>query len=101
MTTYFITRHPGAIAWAAQQGFHVDRQIAHLDIDLIQPGDTVIGSLPVNMAAEVCGRGASYIHLSLRIPESWRGRELTAEQMTAFGAKLERYQLQKTDDIKK
>jgi CRISPR-associated protein Csx16 len=101
MTTYFITRHPGAIAWAAQQGIHVDRQIAHLDIDLIQPGDTVIGSLPVNLAAEVCGRGAAYFHLSLQIPESWRGRELTAEQMTAFGAKLERYQLQKTDDIKK
>jgi CRISPR-associated protein Csx16 len=98
MTTYFITRHPGAIAWAEQHGVHVDRQIAHLDIDLIRPGDTVIGSLPVNMAADVCERGAAYIHLSLRIPEPWRGRELTAEQMTAFGAKLECYQLQKTDD---
>jgi CRISPR-associated protein Csx16 len=33
MTTYFITRHPGAIAWAQQQGITVDRQLGHLDIN--------------------------------------------------------------------
>jgi CRISPR-associated protein Csx16 len=97
MTIYFITRHPGAIDWARQQGIVIDRQIAHLDIDMIDSGDTVVGSLPVNLAAEVCEKGAAYIHLSLRIPEHWRGRELTPEQMTAFGAKLERYRLQKSD----
>jgi CRISPR-associated protein Csx16 len=97
MTTYFITRHPGAIDWARQQGIAIDRQLAHLDIDTIQSGDTVVGSLPVNLVAEVCEKGASYIHLSLRVPEEWRGRELTAEQMTIFGAKLERYRLQKSD----
>ena len=95
MTTYFITRHTGAIAWAHQQGIHIDRQIAHLDMDQIESGDTVIGSLPVNMAAEVCAKGAAYIHLSLRVPEHWRGKELTAEQMMACGAELERYHLQK------
>ncbi|EIC30028.1 MULTISPECIES: CRISPR-associated protein Csx16 [Methylomicrobium] len=98
MTTYFITRHSGAIDWARQQGIVVDHQLAHLDIDMIDSGDTVIGSLPVNLVAEVCEKGASYIHLSLRIPEDWRGRELTAEQMVAFGAKLERYRLKKSDE---
>ena len=97
MPIYFITRHPGAIAWAKQQGITVDRQIAHLDVDLIQPGDTVLGSLPVNLAAEVCGKGAAYIHLSLTVPELWRGRELTMKQMQECGARLERYELKKTD----
>ena len=75
MTTYFITRHSGAIAWATQQGICVDRQISHLDINDIQSGDTVIGSLPVNLAAEICQRGAAYIHMTLNVPEHWRGKE--------------------------
>jgi len=69
MPTYFITRHLGAIAWAKEQGISVDRQIAHLDIDLVQPGDTIIGSLPVNLAAKVCNKSAVYLHLSLNVPE--------------------------------
>lgn len=101
MPTYFITRHPGAIAWAKLQGISVDRQIAHLDIGLIQSGDTVIGSLPVNLAAQVCDKGAAYIHLSLIVPEQWRGKELSAAQMAECGARLEKYQLKKADCIQK
>lgn len=101
MPTYFITRHPGAVAWARQQGITVDRQITHLDIGLIQPGDTVIGSLPVNLAADVCNIGAAYIHLSLNLPEQWRGQELSAAQMAECGARLERYEIQMADCVPK
>jgi putative CRISPR-associated protein (TIGR02620 family) len=59
-----IFRHPSAIAWAEQQCAKVNERITHLDIDLIQPGGTVIGSLPVNLAAQVCGKGAAYILLA-------------------------------------
>lgn len=99
MTTYFITRHPGAIAWASQQGISVDQQIAHLDINDIQPCDIVIGSLPVNLAAEICERGAAYIHMTLNVPEHWRGKELTAEQMIEYGACLEGYALKKINCV--
>jgi CRISPR-associated protein Csx16 len=95
MTTYFISRHPGAVAWAEQQGIKVDQRIAHLDIDLIESGDTVIGSLPVNLAAEVCGKGAAYIHLSLTLPAHWRGCELSALQMAECGAQLECYEIKR------
>ena len=97
MTTYFISRHLGAITWAEQQGIKVDQHVTHLDIDLIQSGDTVIGSLPVNLAAQVCGKGAAYLHLSLTLPEHLRGRELSAAQMTECGARLERYEIQMVD----
>lgn len=100
MTTYFISRHPGAITWAEQQGIKVDQRIIHLDIALIQPGDTVIGSLPVNLAAKVCSKGATYIHLSLTLPEHWRGRELSAAQMAECGARLEHYDIKMIDCIK-
>lgn len=91
MTTYFITRHPGARDWAAAEGLRVDRVIDHLEPASLTTGDIVIGSLPVNLAAEVCARGGAYLHLSIDLPAELRGRELTAEQMRACGARLERY----------
>ncbi|MFN8955727.1 MAG: CRISPR-associated protein Csx16, partial [Burkholderiales bacterium] len=36
MATWFISRHPGAKAWAAEQGLHIDQHLAHLDTALIQ-----------------------------------------------------------------
>ncbi|MDW8324914.1 MAG: CRISPR-associated protein Csx16, partial [Burkholderiales bacterium] len=56
MTTWFVSRHPGAIKWAARKGIRVDRQVDHLDVDVVQAGDVVIGTLPVHLAAEVCAR---------------------------------------------
>ncbi|MGQ9862433.1 MAG: CRISPR-associated protein Csx16 [Thiobacillaceae bacterium] len=91
MTTFFVSRHPGAIEWATRRGFHIDRQLAHLDPADIQPGDTVIGTLPVNLAAEVCARGARFFNLSLDLPAEARGRELTADDLERYGARLEAY----------
>jgi CRISPR-associated protein Csx16 len=95
MTTYFISRHFGAIDWAMRQGIKVDFQLAHLDVEQIQSGDVVIGSLPVNLAAEVCARNAKYIHLTLDLPYDARGVELDAAAMQRFGAKLEEYRISK------
>lgn len=93
MTTYFVSRHPGAVAWAAGQGFPVDRLVHHIDPAIVDPGDVVIGSLPVNLAAEVCARGGRYLHLSLNLTAELRGKELTVEQMLTCGARLEAYQV--------
>lgn len=89
--TYFVTRHTGAVEWAARQGLKVDRQVDHLDVTTIQPGDTVIGVLPVNLAAEVCARGGRFFALSLDLPPEARGRELSADELEQFGARLEEY----------
>lgn len=91
MTTYLVTRHPGAIAWAERQGIQVDRQIDHLDPGIVAAGDTVIGILPVNLAAQVCARGGRYLNLSLDLPAEARGRELSADELEAYGARLEAY----------
>ena len=98
MTTYFVTRHPGALDWAVQQGITVDQRLAHLDVSRIGPGDTVIGTLPVHLAAQVCERGAHYRHLSLEIPPGHRGGELSARDMDRFGARLEEYQVERIGD---
>ncbi|MEJ2444375.1 MAG: CRISPR-associated protein Csx16 [Exilibacterium sp.] len=95
MATYFVTRHAGARAWAAKQGITVDRRIDHLDIAMIGPDDTVIGSLPVNLASEVCARGARYMHLVLLLPPELRGKELSATEMLALNARLEAFHVEK------
>ncbi|WP_291992250.1 CRISPR-associated protein Csx16 [Candidatus Accumulibacter sp. ACC003] len=94
MTTWFVSRHAGAIVWAARQGIAVDRQIDHLDPQQVASGDTVIGTLPIDLAAAVCARGARYQHLVLRVPRQLRGAELSADQLEQLGARLEPYLVQ-------
>jgi CRISPR-associated protein Csx16 len=91
MTTWFVSRHPGAMDWAEQQNLHVDRHIAHLDPAQVEQGDAVIGTLPVHFAYKVCQRGARYINLSLDMPAQWRGRELNAQDLQACNARLESF----------
>ncbi len=89
--TYLVTRHPGARDWADEEGIAVDALVDHLDVTDIQPGDRVIGSLPVNLAAQVCERGGRYLHLSLELPPGLRGRELSADDMRRLGARVEEF----------
>ena len=89
MTTYLITRHPGAVEWIARQGVSTDAVLTHLDSNLIQAGDTVIGTLPVHLAAAVCERGGKFISLTLDLPLALRGRELMVDDLDACCARLE------------
>ena len=93
MTVFFVSRHPGAQQWAAEENIAVDAVIAHLDLDEIQPGDVVIGTLPIHLAARVCQRGGRYLHLSLELPPDWRGRELSAADLRRLGARIEEYRV--------
>jgi CRISPR-associated protein Csx16 len=89
--TYFISRHPGAMEWAQEQGIKVDHWLQHLNPESIGTGDIVIGSLPVHLVARVCARGGRYFHLSLDLPEEWRGMELSAEVLRGCNARLCEY----------
>lgn len=97
MTTYFISRHPGAVQWAREQGVPVDKQLAHLDIGDIHTGDIVIGSLPVNLVAQLNRKGARYLHLSLNLSPEWRGLELSVEQMRQCQARLEEFRVERIE----
>lgn len=97
MTTLLISRHPSAIAWVKSKVM-VDKVLTHLtDDDLadLNADDTVIGTLPINLAASVCEKGAAFVYLSLNTPPELRGAELTLEQMDALGARLEVYHVEK------
>ncbi len=93
MTRYFVSRHAGAVEWAERRGIDVDRQVEHLDPQRIGPGDRVIGTLPVPLAAEVCARGGQYFHLVLDMPAEARGRELDADTLESLGARLREFRV--------
>lgn len=91
MTVWFVSRHPGAQAWARRHGLHWDRLCHHLDASEVQAGDRVYGTLPYHLAAGVCAAGAEYWHLQLHLRELQRGVELSAAELDAAGARFVRY----------
>ncbi len=93
MTTFLVTRHPGAVQWLLAQGIIAERHCSHLDPAEVGAGDTVIGTLPVHLAARICARGGRYLHLSIDLPASARGRELDADAMRGYGARLDAFQV--------
>ncbi len=92
--SWFVSRHPGAIDWATRQRLAIERWVEHLDPTEVRSGDIVIGTLPVNLAAEVCNRGARYLHLSVATPLAWRGREMSADELLAVAAELRAFRVE-------
>lgn len=90
MSVFFVSRHAGAIEWAARQGIKAER-LLHLDIEHVETGDIVIGNLPIQLVSELTARKARFFNLDLTVPEAMRGRELDADTMQALGAKLVEY----------
>lgn len=93
--TWFISRHSGAIDWIKQQpDWRIDHYVPHLDPETISPGDTVLGTLPVHIAAAICARGATFYFLQIPQEADKRGSEYSAEDMTRMGCTLNRFHIQ-------
>lgn len=99
MTTTFVTRHSGAIDWARSESFLPEDGVIvpAFDPENVKAGDIVIGTLPAQIAARICERGGRYQHLSLDLPEHLRGKELTADEMRSCKARLEEFNIQRSD----
>lgn len=96
MTTYFITRHTGALQWAAAHQVAFDVHLEHLlSLDDLQAGDVVIGTLPINLISQMNAMGVRYMHLSLHIPPHLRGVELDMSQLDECQAVLEEFVVKK------
>lgn len=95
MTNYFVSRHPGAKAWAENEALNIDCYLQHIQIEQVTAGDCVFGSLPVNLVAELNAKGVRYFHLTLPLTAALRGQEITAAQMKKLGAGIQEYQVKK------
>ena len=94
---YLVTRHAGAKAWIEGQGIVIDELIEHLEISTLQPGDSVIGTLPIHIVAQLTDNAVHYFHLTLNLPAQARGKELSAAQLNQYGACLQEYQATQID----
>ena len=101
MSVLFVSRHEGAHQWLSAQ---IDSgqmppadvvHLEHLDLARVQVGDTVLGTLPIALAAKVRERGARFVNLDLTVPPELRGKELSAAEMRACGATLTEYEVSK------
>jgi CRISPR-associated protein Csx16 len=95
VTTYLITRHAGAVEWLRRQGIDF-KEISHLDsATAIEPGDRVIGPLPLSKIADIVAGGVRYEAIEMDLPEGARGSELSADQMAGYRARLVRYRVER------
>ena len=89
---YVVTRHAGAVQWLQNIVGEPYVLLAHLhDVHLVCAGDIIVGTLPVNLIAQINALGARYFHLNIPMPADLRGQELTADQLTQLGASLIEY----------
>lgn len=93
MSKWFVSRHPGAIAWAREHVADIEHWCSHLEIDQLAAGDVVCGTLPVPIVADLNERGVEYLHLVLELSAEQRGTELSADTMKVIGARLEPFQV--------
>lgn len=86
MRYLIVTRHTGAIEWLRRRGITGD-VVTHATADQVR-GRHVVGVLPIFLAAYA----ASVTSIDVpNMPDNARGRELSADEMDAFGARLSRY----------
>lgn len=91
MTTWFVSRHPGAIDWLEKTGIKVDRYAEHLSSDDVAFGDFVYGVLPLHIISDICSKGARFFALDFSMNASQRGKDLTKSELDSLNCKLQEY----------
>lgn len=79
-----------------KNGVDFDVHLTHLNDDMpLKAGDVIIGTLPINIIAQINAMGVRYIHLSLTIPPHLRGVELNVDELNECQATLEEFLVKK------
>lgn len=85
-----VSRHAGAVEWLRRKGV-VGEVITHATPDDVR-GKLVVGNLPMHLAALASRVGI--IEMPDLPPEA-RGKDLSADEMDAFGAILTWYRVER------
>jgi len=97
MRRVLVTRHPGTVEWARRTGLMVDEVRDHLGgVSELDPGDVVVGTLPIPLVAALSCRGVVYVHLDPQLRPEQRGRELAVDEL-AF--RVRAYEAHERSDV--
>ena len=92
MTQSIRARHAGTRALLQ----HLESETrTHLEPDRLRPGDVVIGTLPLALAAAVEARGAAFWSFTFDQRPEDRGQDLPAATLQTRNPRLERYRLER------
>ena len=88
-----VTRHAGAVEWLRRRGVEGE-VVSSLDETNLPDRQDVYGVLPLTLAVELLRRQCRVFVIQFPPRGGPRGAELTADEMSAGGAKLYRFGLQ-------
>lgn len=93
MNVLIITRHQATVEWIQSTLHSADAVTvsAHYTPGMEDGCDYVVGILPVNLIAGLCAKGVRYYQIVMDVPQEFRGKELTVEQMDEFQARMFQY----------
>jgi len=90
--TIIVTRHKGAVRWLREKYSWLikgAKVVTHINPDTIPSKTNVIGILPITIVKRLLDKGCTVTIIQLpNIPEEFRGKELTPEEMERYGARL-------------
>lgn len=93
-----VTRHNATVEWLKNTitSDEADEMVvtAHYTPGMAQGFLYVVGILPINMVAELYAEGIRYYQVTMDVPEEFRGKELSIEQMDEFNARLVQYRVE-------
>lgn len=92
---FIVTSHSGTVTWMARKGIEADKVVmGDFDVAAVQPGDIVIGTLPLHLAAEVIRKGGRYWNFVLVKPEALRDkRDLAVQEIEQCQPRLEEFRI--------
>ena len=88
---WFVSRHEGAIEWAKHFDLPVDVWAKHLSVADISAGDVVLGTLPVDLIAQLSAQSTRVYFLVMPLRLNQRGHELSLEEMLQMQCYLQEY----------
>jgi putative CRISPR-associated protein (TIGR02620 family) len=92
MSKIIVTKHQAALEFLKRMGIHDAAIYRHIDVSLVNEDMTIIGNVPLHLAAKVKDVMAIEFH---NLPNNRRNDELTLDDMIQFGAHLKRYKVRR------